>query len=367
MKDMATSRDPIGVPESQRPAYETWGVARQPRISLDAALQPLLRHLGVYESILGLLRHEGGRVQDLHRLLELMRRPIRFPGLPDGPEASLAEPARIRDRLHRLHAGVDLELRKGPVGFPVHYLFRTSRDDFGNYTLILDDLHRGGDYDRFDARWDRFASATRYGEVDRLLRLSPLRPAAEAAAGRSDADVLLYTAGRTLFDAAWHDDQRLACAAAELLELPRFRSTLELCYLCLGGDLSRLRQALLGPWGAPLTAVVAAADPGGALLRLVDALPATDGAQLSGLREAAHRGFPRLGAAFAALMRSQRTLDRFPADLPLFKILVAHYRRLDRVRPLLNADARRAGAALEDAAIGIGEEILGPLSSRRLP
>jgi len=367
MNPLDSPRDPIGTPMARLPGYETWGVTATSRPSVNAALQPLLRHLEVYESTLDLLRRKGGKVRDIHRLMELMRRPIQFPGAPEGPEASLAKPARIRDRLHALHAGIDLELRKGPVGFPVHYVFRTSCDYFGNYTLILEDLHRGWDYDRFDARWDRFASATRYGEVDRLLRLSPLRPAIEATAGLDRADVLLYTAGRALFDAAWHDDQRLACAASELLDLPRFRSTLELCYLCLGGDLSRLRQALLGPLGTPLTAVITAADPGGALQRLIRALPATDGAQLSGLREAAHRAFPRLDAAFATLMRSPRVFDRFPANLSLFKILVAHYRRLDRIRPLLNADARRAGAALEDAAVGIGEEILGPLPSVYLP
>ncbi len=333
-------------------------------------LQPLLSLLQVYESYLGTLRQKGGRVQDLQHLMELMRRPIRFPGAlvaPGEPEASLAEPARIRRRLYSLQAGLDLEIRKGPVGFPVHYLFRTSRDYFGNYTLILEDLHRGRDYDRFDAHWDRFASATRYGEVDRLLRLSPLRTVAEAADPTRNADAILYTAGRALFDAAWHDDQRLACAAAELLGLPVFRSTLELFYLCLGGDLSRLRQALMVDPGGQLTAVITAADPGGALTRLASALPATDGVQLSSLREAAHRGFPRLGKAFADLMQTRRALDRSPEELPLFKLLVAHYRRLDRIRPLLTADVRRAGEALEDAAAGIADEVIEPLARPLIP
>ena len=347
--------------------YDTWGVSTGPLRSPDGALGPLLRHLGVYESLLGRLRLKGGKVRDLHGLMELMRRPIRFPGAPPGPEASLAKPGPLRERLRSLWAGVDLEIRRGPVGFPVHYLFRTSRDYFGNYTLLLEDLHRGDDYDRFDAPWDRFTSATRYGEVDRLLRLSPLRPVAVVAAGPSGADAVLYTAGRTLFDAAWHDDQRLACAAAELLGLPRFRSALELLYLCLGGDLSRLRQALLGPQGPRLPPVVAAADPGGALLALVRALPTTDGAQLSGVREAAHRAFPRLGAAFADLMRTRRALDRSPGDLPLFKLLVAHYRRLDRLRPLLGDLAHRAGESLERAAAEITEEVLAPVAGRLLP
>jgi hypothetical protein len=347
--------------------YDTWGIGACPTDSLDAALAPLLRHLGVYEALLGRLRRKGGKVQDLHGLMELMRRPLRFPGAPLGPDASLATPGPLRERLRRLQAGVDIEIRRGPVGFPVHYLFRTSRDYFGNYALILEDLHRGADYDRFDAPWDRFTSATRYGEVDRLLRLAPLRPAAVAAGGDSGVDAILYTAGRTLFDAAWHDDQRLACAAAELLELPRFRSTLELLYLCLGGDLSRLRQALLGPWGASLPAVVSAADPGGALASLTRALPGAEGAALSRLREAAHRAFPHLGAAFSALMLTRRPLDRSPADLPLFKVLVAHYRRLDQLRPLLSDDVRCAATVLEHTAAELSEEILAPLTASAAP
>jgi hypothetical protein len=332
------------------------------RVDVGAALQPLLRTLHVYESMVGLLRRKGGTVRDLRRLMEMMRRPIRFPGLLEGPEATLESPARLRDRLRELYAGVELEIRRGPVGFPTHYLYRTSRDFFGNYTLILEDLHRGSDYDGFDARWERFASVTRYGETDRLLRLSPLRFTASLAAGPAGADGVLYLAGRALFDIAWGDEQRLAAAAAELLDMPRFRSALEVLSLCLGSELSPLRQALIGPHGKALLMVVDDADPGGAVAALGRRLvEVEDGALLSRLRQAAHGHFQRLDHEFRELMGTREVFPGTPGGVTLFQVLVANYRRLDALRPHLAPEVLRRAARLDATARELSEALLAPL------
>ncbi len=345
-------------------------------------LRPYLRQLSLYDHLLTRMRLTGGTVSDLRRLAQLLEQEfvVELPYV--GQErASLTTPARLRGQLHLISQGLRLDIRTGDHGFPTHYLYRTSTDYFGTFTLVLEDLFRSAAFDERTSAWDPVSSTTRYGEVQRVLRLSPFRTAAEEVCrnlpgtfsappdtgvfgffGGTDArpttDQLLYDAGRLFFDAAWHDDQRLALAACRLLDMPRFRHALELVYLCLGGDLTRLRSIAATARGEALRRFFRNGYNQPAFVALLTLLPNCHGAALSTLRSQAEQSYRRLARYFAKLMTDADCLATFPGSPPLYKLVLANYRRLDALRPLRTPAITAAASNTDARAWELATELL---------
>jgi hypothetical protein len=357
-------------------------------------IEPLRRRLADYETLLTRLRFEGGKVRDLKTLTELMVAPIPFPTHdPTADPVCLANVRRTRSALAHLDWGLKLEVRTGPHGFPHHYLFRARSDYFGRHTVILEDLHRATAFDEEDPAQERFFPVNGPSGLVRLLRLSGLRPAAARLAGThrrqaqpegtdfpaaSDAsgavpgrsgdvpveivrphwadgpleiDQLLLLAGRHVLRHAWHEDQRLALAVARLLGLPAFRELVEVLYLLLGADLSRLRSACMDPTLGPALEELAETGGGNLFLRrvLVE-VGQTPPPLLQNLRTWAETAYSKLAAEFTALMQTQHGFEGFPGRQPLYRMLLAHYRRIDALRPYVTPALADAGARVERLA-----------------
>ena len=366
-------------------APELW---RGPCVDPAALLSPLVEQLRSVEVLQRSLRKTGGTVADVRRLGRLLREEIVLQVPYEGPtRVSLTEPATLRNTLAAVSPGIRLDIRTDGSGLPSYYLYRTSSDYFGVFSLILEDYHRFKAFDDFGGVWDPVTSTSRHGAVERLLRLSPLRREAEIvcrelsrgivtptapdplsgwvdsrADRRASLDQLLYDAGRLVFDAAWHDDQRLAFATCELLDMPRFRCTLELLYLCLGGDLTRLRAVGGGRRGAALTSLFRRGYPQPAIVALVRRLADGDGAAVSIARRDAEVAWRRLARLFSGLMQSTGGMVGYPGDTPLYKIVLASWRRIGELRGLRNTGAIVAGRETDAKAWEIARSVVGDLT-----
>ncbi len=355
------------------------------------ALRPLLLRLAEYEALLTRLRSHGGKVRDLKTLTELMVEPVPFPThRPDADPVCLANVRRTRSALAHLDWGLALEVRTGPHGFPHHYLFRARSDYFGRYTAILEDLHRSAAFDEEDPAQNRFFPVTGPSGLIRLLRLSALRPVASglvasrrcriqaggtdfpAATGAEapegpavpspwggwplETDELLLLAGRHIFRHAWHEDQRLALAAARLLDLPAFRDLVQVLYLLLGADLSRLRGVCMDTELCPAFASLVETGCGNAFLArvLVDLSELSSG-RIEALHSWAESVYSDLAKEFAALMQLRQGFVGFPGRQPLYRMLLAHYRRLDMLRSRVTPALAEAGSRLERLAASVSQ------------
>ncbi len=374
--------------------YDLFGVDRDGE-ELLGHLRPLLRRLNQYGKLLQRLKTEGGKVRDLRQLTQLLATPIKLRGRFGGDKrVPLTEPQAVRSYLSSVHHGLRFEIRTAKHGFPLYYLARTSSDYFGTYSLILEDYYRSPGYEEHDPDWERFSCTTRFGEAERLLRLSPYRmwaedraaheaeepPAVEAdeadddnksafgygsfGYGRSSyrdeltADRLLYTVGRYVLDAAWHEDQRFAGGVAELLHMTAFRETMELLALCLGANLSSLRSVAMSKRGEAATAFFASAYRNKPIHTLLQALPEVEGPALVQFRERARTLYPKLATSFGKLMRFEGGLSCFQSSQPVYRSFIANYRRLGLLGFHLTDEFLDACAVLEEQSRQISEAVL---------
>ena len=172
-------------------------------------------------------------------------------------------------------------------------------------------------------------------------------------------DGLLYRLGRHVFQAAWHEDQRLASAVAtHLASLPRFSDTIELLYLALGGDLCELRSNLGD------LAVCFAPDgvyPQPALHRFMEILPGLSGAELAGIPRLAAELYGNLTHAFGRFLQCPVPWGLLEYQVPVWKVLYANFGRLSALEKIgkdqnLVSEASR----LEREATIVTDRLLSP-------
>jgi hypothetical protein len=325
-------------------------------------LAPLLSLLCRYDQLRGRLESEGGRVRDLGKLAETLDQTVGLQGSWRAEEVRLSDPGTLRFALNGLGLwDVHADVRRLDTGLPAYYLCRTVSDCWSEYGLVVEDLHVSPGYPMVD---DRFVRLMRYGHEAWYIRLSPLREAAARAlcsrgardphpASDHQVDALLYAAGRNVFSAAWHEDQRLALRVAMQFHLPTFLSAMELLYLVLSGEMCELRATLTDD----LTRFFEHVYPQPAILALLRRLPVLDGGAMADLPQAALGLYSRLSAAFAGFLRTDVPWATAPAGqesgrVSLSKLVFANCGRLERVAPPLSdwPEVSDAAARLEAAA-----------------
>lgn len=325
------------------------------------AAAPLLDHLRAYDALRLGLEREGGGLRDLARITEHLVRPITIPGNYGDTQVALTDQSGLRAALLNVgECDLHLDVRQLPTGMPVYYLCRIRRDYWSEYSLIVEDLYRSEGYPMADERFVRLMEA---GHEVYYLRLAQLREPVKAARGsggrRTEArtDELLYQAGRHIFQAAWHEDQRPGVLAATHFGLVHFRRSIELLYLCLSGELCELRTAtneeLLGFFENPY--------PQPAIHAFLKRLAGMDGAAINEVPRKALGLYARLSSAFGRFLSMETACGRRRVPLPLYKVLFGNLPRLDPIAKGLKADprAREAARRLEQESRAIVGELVG--------
>ena len=376
------------------------------------ALEPLLDHIRQYDLLRRKLEEEGGNISELGRVTELLSHPICLKGSFRDSKVALVDQASIRTALFDVGCpDVHVDIRQLATAMPVYYFCRIRRDYWSEYSLIVEDLYQSAGYPIVDERFIRLmdgghetyylrlsqfrenvatsrqysrrscraeASARRRNEPAAphqhpLTALTPQRvqsprctvlpqysrryePAASTPAPDTLTDDLLYHAGRHVFQAAWHEDQRPGMLTAAHFGLPDFSQAIELLYLCLSGELCELRQAA----DDRLLAFFEHTYPQPALRAFLEKLAGHDGAAINDIPRAALAAYARLSTAFSRFLGVDVPWGRDAIPRPLYKLVFANFARLEMVADRLqdNPVLQKAAETLNRESRTITDDIL---------
>ncbi len=334
-----------------------------PPVDIRKALAPLIRQLETYDTLRLKLEREGGSVKDLLGAISAaLNAPLKIAGRYEEKEACLKNQPALQEALRNVDYDIhlDIRLRPGNLPTPVYYLCRTHRDYWGEYGLIVEDLYMSTGYPLPDPRFARFMSG---GHEVYYLRLSQFRKetivsgdGGEEASDRKK-DQLLYDLGRHVFQAAWHEDQRLGVTAADALGLRRFREAVELLYLCLSGELCELRSAS----NETMLRFFGCVYPNAAIRAFLEKLAGLDGARLNDIPRRAGELYKKLLKSFQKFLAVEVTWGPFKLRTPLWKLLYGNFSRFHLVGHALLKDRCLAEAImnLEKASQAVIDDLLG--------
>ncbi|MEW6386506.1 MAG: hypothetical protein AB1491_03205 [Thermodesulfobacteriota bacterium] len=304
------------------------GYYAPPILDLRPVLEPLLETLQEYDGRRCQLEEHGGEIDDLAGITEVLTQKVTIKGWGRDQQVSLANQVALQQALFQAsNYTVYLDIRQQENRMPLYYLCRTHHDYWGEYSLIVEDYHLSPRYPLLD---ERFAKFMHFGHEVYYLRLSPFRKAAAAIlapghfASSRALDHLLYTAGRNVFQAAWHEDQRLAVVVANHFGLTHFRQAIELLYLCLSGELCDLRRAV----NDQLLRFFGEVYPQPAIQAFLRQLPRLEGSIINDLPQQALKLYPRLSRAFSDFLEKEVAWGRQQARVPLYKIIYGNFSRL---------------------------------------
>jgi hypothetical protein len=321
----------------------------RPVIDVSEALAPLYAHLRSYDAHRVELEQEGGQIRDLQRLTEILRQEIPIQGRYQDHKVSLINQGSLRDMLrdvgnYNLHLGV----RQLATRLPVYYLSRLVRRYRSHYDLVLEDLYMSPGYPLPD---ERFVNLMRYGHELYHLRLSPFRQQAEQILGKKKAhnvDELLSEVGNHIFQAAWHDDQRLGVMVAQHFKLPAFLQAIEVLYLCLSGELCEIRTAAT----EQVFRFFEVAYPQPAIHQFLKLLLRLEGGALTGLTQQALELYGQLSQAFNRFLTVKVRWGFRQETVSLQKLIFGNFSRLEQLVARIkdSPEVREAAEILELAA-----------------
>ena len=329
-----------------------------------SCIEPLTTCLSEYDSLRLKLETEGGNSTDIAAVASRLDTAITLQSRYGSDAIALAEPEKLQRFLDEVSwYSAHLQVRRDPAtGLPLYYLARLG-SDYWMYRLIVEDLYLSPGFAMDD---ERFVQLMGYsGHEQQYLRLSALRAAAmklvtetEPAADAGDVDRFLVRMGRNIFSAAWHSDQRVSSAVARHLAVPEVLHAVELLYLVLSGDLSEIRDDVAGDPRAHLFFTHVFPQP--AIQSLLGILPHLDGGQLAELPRRALHLYGRLTTEFNRFLRTPVRWSTPSRQIPVFKIILSNWRRLDHISHYLLQDRalRQATGQLAGASRRAIEELL---------
>lgn len=336
----------------------SWYGYRRPAIDLAQALEPLIAHLRGYDANRLELETEGGQLRDLKRLTEIIRQEIPIQGCFREYKVSLVNQTGMRDLLRDVgDLEVHLAVRQLETRLPVYYLCRLHRLYRFDYDLVVEDLYLSPGYPLTDSR---MVKLMRGGHEVYHLRLSPFRGRTAKLLGGPKTrrvDALLSKVGRHIFQAAWHEDQRLGVMVAQEFGLPRFHEAIEVLYLCLSGELCEIRNAVDGE----VIRFFRQVYPQSAIHGFLELLPRLEGGDLTHLTQAALGLYARLSQAFKGFLSVKVEWGFRQERAPLQKLVFGNFSRLARVAARLATDPKvsEAKEVLEREAEEVVAALLG--------
>jgi hypothetical protein len=331
-------------------------------------LEPLVALLRSYDANRVELETAGGEIGDLKRLTETLHQEIAIQGQFREYRVSLTNQTGLNDMLGDVGGfNLHLAVRQLDTRLPVYYLCRLGHAYRSEYDLVLDDLYVSPGYLLADPR---FVKLMRAGHEVYHLRLSPFRKKTEEIFSQNKVDVMLQEVGRHIFQAAWHEDQRLGVMVAQEFGLPQFHQAIEVLYLCLSGELCEIRNAV----DEQMLRFFEEVYPQPAIRGFLQLLPRLEGGDLTNLTQTALGLFAQLSQAFKRFLSVPVEWGYRQDMLPLQKLIFGNFSRLARVaaplahhpkvseaREVLEGEAREVVAALagapqtrEDPQAGVG-------------
>lgn len=344
-------------------SYEwSGGFGRDRRRAADVgqAIQPLVERIREYDSIRLKLEREGGYISDFSRVTQLLSQPFMIKGINRNCPAALTDQNSLRTALYE--AGGDdyhLDVRQLSTRMPVYYLCRIRRDYWSEYSLIVEDVYQSTGYPMVD---DRFVRLMDGGHEAYYLRLSQFREGVKIAGSNTgsmselETDDLLYRLGRHIFQAAWHEDQRLGVLTALHFGLTHFREAIELLYLCLSGELCEMRSAT----NHRVLSFFEEIYPQPAIRAFLKMLCELDGATINDLPRRALKLYVRLSAAFSRFLSVEICWGHQKATITLYKLVFGNFSRLPLIAAQIKEDSciRSAALRLEQEAFMIVGEVV---------
>ena len=208
-------------------------------------LNPLLRVLKDYDKLRMQLMDQGGKLEDMVQLRDILRREFNIGDRFD-KAVSLVDQRGVKRMLHYYDDGdLILDIKQHEYGFPIYYLCKAHTSYDTMYNAVVEDLYRSPDYEFYD---NRLVKLMDVGHQYILLRMSPYRKkfmkilSDELKSKQSTVDFLLSDIGTNVLQYAWHEDQNIGIYCSEAFDLPNFRKAIELVYVCLTADLCDLRS-----------------------------------------------------------------------------------------------------------------------------
>ncbi len=365
MSNRTTSTDTLTLPKPTGGWSSTYDFgagdwwSRRPAVDRRKALAPVMDQLRRLDVQRLKLEREGGTVKDLTVLTRILSEPLRVEGHYGPVTCSLRDPRALRTALLEVDYDLHHDVRQLPDLLPAYYVCRTRRDYWGEYSLVVEDFHLSPGYPLLDERFVRLMDV---GHEVYFLRLAHLRDAVRALLrdthpGEEAVDGMLYDLGRHVFQAAWHEDQRLGILVAGHFHLPAFRQAIELLYLCLSGELCELRHAIT----PEMLRFFAEAYEQPAIRRFLERLRDLDGAMITDLPRQGRVLYKRLGQAFSRCLSAEVLWGFGRRMIPLWKVVYGNLTRLEQVSRQLRADPRVASACdrLEQEAAAVIEALAG--------
>jgi hypothetical protein len=323
-------------------------------------LSPLLNILSKYDDRRIKLELYGGKTHDLIDLTQIIRRPVKIHDSFNTYEFSLADPAGIKYFLN-CNCGFDfhLDIRMLDTGMPVYYLSRVKKDYWSEYSLIIEDIYISPGYTFID---NRFAKLMSSGHESYFLRISTLREASQQLFYSTeqqvyeDLDEFLYTIGKHIFQAAWHEDQRPGMLCAENLGLINFPRAVELLYLCLSGELCELRSKI----DPLITEFFRKVYKQPVIHDFLVKLEKMEGSEINEIQVKALKLYSRLTNAFGRFLKTEVIWGCRSIQVPLYKLIFGNFPRLELVGKELLKESLVIEEAelLENIAQEITDEIL---------
>ncbi len=337
------------------PGHSTWDM--DPR----SILAPLLEAIRTYDAHRLTLENAGGSSRILSDISETLTREVTIRSPYGDHSVRLTNQEGLQSCIRdACNYRVYLDIRLTPHDMPVYYLCRVHEDFWAEYSLIVEDLYVSPGYPMIDDRFIRLMSA---GHEQYFLRLSRFREGAGellaesgTAATEREVDDFVLDVGKTVFQAAWHDDQRPGILTAKHLDLPVFHQAIELLYLCLSGNLCELR----GVTSARFIRFFEEVYPQPAIREFLSKVRDLDGVVLNELPKKALSLFIRLSGSFSRFMKTEVDWGNYGSKVPLYKIIFGNFSRLEKVGETLAQDpsVRTAAGPLEKAAEAVVREIV---------
>jgi hypothetical protein len=294
-------------------------------------LNPLLRIFKDYDSRRRELENFGGSISRVNVLTGLINKIIHV-STPFGMcKFSLSDPVSIKKYLDQIgNFDLHLDIRVLPHGMPVYYLSKIKRDFWSEYSLVIEDIYLSPGFPFIDERFVKFMIS---GHETYFLRLSTFRERTRELLVLSkpnltlDIDEFLYCLGRYVFQAAWHEDQRLARQCSTHFGLTEFTYAIELLYLCLSGELCELRSKIETPMLQFFSRVYT--QP--AIFSFLKQLQKMAGIEIAEIQKKAMDLYSELSKAFSKFLKSEIVWGYNSIKVPLFKLVFGNFSRMETV------------------------------------
>lgn len=336
----------------------SWGDRSTIGMSVHDRLEKLISHLDRYDKQRWELENCIVGLDDYKKITEILNTPVEVFSFQGASQVKLKTPETLRNAIRAVDFDLRIDVRRLDTGMPAYYICRVNQDYWGEYCLIVEDIYMSHGYPLMD---ERFVGLMSMGHETYHIRLSQFREGVAKLAKAKDpagqvVDEILCHIGRHIFQAAWHEDQRLGITAANSFGLKHFRDCVELLYLCLSGELCELRSAV----DKSMVTFFQSVYPQPAIHTFLELLCRIDGEGLNTFPRRAMQLYGRLSRAFSRFLSIEVTWGCRGMKTPIWKLLYGNFSRVDLLGKSLRANEhfKEGCNILEDQARDITNELL---------